>query len=531
MAVAGMVLLITCANIASLLLARGLVRRREMSIRVVLGAGRLRIVRQTMVESMCLAAMGSLAGLVAAIGTNWFLELYLAAAPLPVAIGMNLAIDKRVLFFAFCAALFTTLVFGAFPAISASKPDLLPAIKGVEALGHPRFKWFSPRKLYVMGQVAISFVLVVISGLFIHALQNANKMEAGFEVRGLLSARLYMAESQFTELAARNLLDRALERVRAMPGVQSATVSYASPFISSSDCILPLIQKGELGNQTVGENIVAANYFATLGVPLLAGRDFSLLDGESAPRVVVVNDILSRRYFPGQTAIGKRLRVGCACESGKCYNAEIIGVVKNAKYANLDQPAEPYVFVPITQHFARYVSLLIRTRLEPAELAPDLRRNLLGLDSRLQVYDADALSDQIGHSFWLLRWETTLIGGFGGLALVLAAVGLYGIVSTSVTQRTKEIGIRMALGARREDALQLILVSVLGLTLTGVAVGLGGSFLITRLLQGHLYGLNATDPITFVASVLLWAAVALIASYIPVRRATRVDPTVALRYE
>ena len=195
-----------------------------MSIRVVLGAGRLRIVRQTMVESMCLAAMGSLVGLVAAIGTNRFLELHLAAAPLPVAIGMNLAIDKRVLFFAFCAALFTTLVFGAFPAISASKPDLLPALKGVEALGHPRFRWFSLRKLYVMGQVAISFVLVVISGLFIHALQNANKMEAGFEVRGLLSARLYMAESQFTALAARNLLDRALERVRAMPGVRSATV-------------------------------------------------------------------------------------------------------------------------------------------------------------------------------------------------------------------------------------------------------------------------------------------------------------------
>ena len=531
MAVAVMVLLITCANIASLLLARGLVRRREMSIRVVLGAGRLRIVRQTMVESMCLAAMGSLAGLVAAIGTNWFLELRIAAAPLPVAIGMNLAIDKRVLFFAFCAALFTTLVFGAFPAISASKPDLLPALKGVDALRHPRFRWFSPRKLYVMGQVAISFVLVVISGLFIHALQNANKMEAGFEVRRLLSARLYMAEPQFTELAARNLLDRALERVRAMPGVLNATVSYASPFISSSDCILPLIQQGELRNQTAGENIVGANYFATLGVPLLAGRDFSLLDGESAPRVVVVNDILRHRYFPGQSAIGKRLRVGCECESGKCYDADIIGVVRNAKYANLDQPAEPYVFVPITQHFARYVSLLIRTQVERVDLAPDLRTNLLRLDPRLQVYEVDPLSDQIDHSFWLLRWETSLIGGFGGLALVLAAVGLYGIVSTSVTQRTKEIGIRMALGARREDVLQLILASVLGLTLTGVAVGLGGSFLITRLFQGRLYGLSPTDPTTFAGSVLMWAAVALIASYIPVRRATRVDPTVTLRYE
>jgi predicted permease len=531
MTVATMVLLITCANIASLLLARGFVRRREMSIRVVLGARRLRIVRQTMVESMCLAAMGSLAGLVAAIGTNRFLELRIAAAPLPVAIGMNLSIDKRVLFFVFCATFFTTFVFGAFPAISASKPDLLPVLKGVETLKHPRFKWFSPRKLYVLGQVAISFVLVVISGLFIHALQNATKIEAGFEVRRLLSARLYMAESQFTEIAARNLLDRALERVRAMPGVQSATVSYASPLISPSDCIVPLIKNGEMRPQRVGENIVGADYFATLGVSLLAGRDFSLLDGESAPRVVVVNDILSHRYFPGQTAIGKRLRVGCGCENRKCYDAEIIGVVKNAKYANLDQPAEPYVFLPVTQHIARYVSLLIRTEVVPDELAPHLRRNLLGLDSRLQVYAVDTLSDQIDHSFWLLRWETSLIGGFGGLALVLAAVGLYGIVSTTVTQRTKEIGIRMALGARREDLLQLILTSILGLTLTGVAFGLGGSLLITRLLQGHLYGLNPADPITFVASVLLWALVALIASYIPVRRATRVDPTVTLRYE
>jgi predicted permease len=531
MVVAAMVLLIGCANIASLLLARGLVRRREMSIRVVLGAGRLRIVRQTMVESMCLTAVGSLAGLVAAICTNRILELHIAAAPLPVAIGTNLAIDKRVLFFSFCAAFFTTLIFGAFPAISASRPDLLPALKGIEAFRHPRFRWFSPRKLYVMGQVAISFVLLVISGLFIHALQKANNMAAGFEVRRLLSVRLYVAEPQFTEPAARNLLDRALQRVRAIPSVKSATVSYASPFISSSDCILPLIRQGELPNQAVGENIVGTNYFATLGVPLLAGRDFSLLDGASAPRVVVVNDILSHRYFPGQIAIGKRLRVGCACENGKCYDAEIIGVVKNAKYANLDQPAEPYVFVPITQQFARYVSLLIRTQVEPADLAADLRRDLLALDPRLQVYDVGALSDQIDHSFWLLRWETSLIGGFGGLALLLAAVGLYGIVSTSVTQRTKEIGIRMALGARRGDVLQLILASVLGLTLTGVVVGLGGSFLITRLLQGHLYDLNPTDPITFVASVLLWAVVALIASYFPVRHATRVDPTVTLRYE
>jgi putative ABC transport system permease protein len=175
--------------------------------------------------------------------------------------------------------------------------------------------------------------------------------------------------------------------------------------------------------------------------------------------------------------------------------------------------------------------LLIRTQVEPADLAADLRRDLLALDPRLQVYDVGALSDQIDHSFWLLRWETSLIGGFGGLALLLAAVGLYGIVSTSVTQRTKEIGIRMALGARRGDVLQLILASVLGLTLTGVVVGLGGSFLITQLLQGHLYDLNPVDPITFVASVLLWAVVALIASYFPVRHATRVDPTVTLRYE
>lgn len=531
MAVVAMVLLITCANIANLLLVRGIGRRHEMAIRIALGAGRLRMVQQTMIESLWLALLGGAVGMVAANWTNQYLEANIARAPLPITVGTTLAMDGRVLAFALCAAVLTTLAFGIVPAVQASRPDLVPALKGEPAADRLHRRWLSLRNLYVMAQVTISLMLLIVSGLFIRALRNASRIDPGFDPRPVLSMRLYVARPEFTDPAARDLYHRALDRVRALPGVRNATLSYSSPFISASDCVAAPTPSGDVRAVMAGSNIVATNYFATLGIPLLSGRDFTRADGPDAPAVVIINDVLARKYFPGEDPIGKRVRVGRGCEQGQGTDAEIVGVAKDARYAVLDRAAQPYVFFSFTQRFARYIAMLIRTDGGPAILAPAIRKELLDLDHRLRIYEVITLPDQMDKSLWQVRWEASMLGVFGALALLLAAAGLYGVIASAASQRMKEFGIRMALGARRRDVLGLVLANALVLTAAGVALGLAGSFAFTRLLRGFLYGLSPTDTVTFAAAALLWAAVALVASYVPARKAMRVDPMVALRYE
>jgi predicted permease len=531
MAVVAMVLLIACANIANLLLVRGIGRRHEMAIRLAVGAGRFRIVQQTMIESMWLALLGAALGVVAANWTNGFLEASIARAPSPITVSASLNMDGRVLAFVLCAAVLTTLVFGMVPAIQASRPDLVLALKGDQTAGRRHRRWLSLRNLYVIAQVTISLMLLIVSGLFIRALGNAGRIDPGFDPRPVLSMRLYVAKSEFTEPAARDLYHRALDRVRALPGVQNATLSYTSAFISASECVAAPNPGGDVRALMAGSNIVAANYFATLGIPRLAGRDFTRADGADVPAVVIVNDVLARKYFPGQDPIGRRLRVGRGCDQGRGSDAEVIGVAKDARYAALDRPPQPFVFFPFTQRFAGYVAILVRTHGDPAIPAPAIRKELLDLDHRLRIYEVTTLSDQKDKSLWLVRSEATMLGAFGVLALLLAAVGLYGVIASAARQRTKEFGIRMALGARRRDVLRLVLANALMLTAVGVALGLAGSLAFTRLLRGFLYGLSPTDTVTFAAAALLWIAVALVASYVPARRGTRVDPTVALRYE
>jgi predicted permease len=531
MAVVAMVLLIACANIANLLLAHGIMRRREMAIRVAVGASRLRIVRQCLVESLLLALLGTAFGVLAAYWTNRYLEAKIAAAPGMIAVGAALAIDWRVLAFAFGATLLTTLVFGIVPAIQASKPDLIPALKGENSADHSRHHWFRLRNLYVLAQVTVSLMLLIVSGLFIRALHNASGLNPGFDAGRVLSVRLYLAKPDFAEPAGIDLYNRALDLVRALPGVRNATLSYASPSISSSECVAVPSRGGEARALTAGSNIVGTHYFATLGVPLLAGRDFTRADGPGAPEVVIVNDVLARSYFRGQNPIGMRVRVGRGCERAQGSEAEIIGVARDARYATLEPAAKPYVFFPVAQRFAGYTALLVRTEGAPTALGGVVRKKLLDLDNRLRIYEVIGLQEQMDESLWLVRWEAALVTAFGGLALVLAAVGLYGVIASTVSQRTSEIGIRMALGAHPGQILRLVIANALGMTGVGVALGLVASLALTGLLRGFLFGLSPTDPGTFGGAVLLWIAIASLASYVPARRAARTNPLETLRHQ
>jgi len=527
MAVVGLVLLITCANVANLLLARGVARRREVSIRLALGAGSGRIFRQMLVESLLLSLIGAAAGLAAAQGTNRILERALSSAPSPIAIGASLPLDGRVLVFVLLASIVTTVLFGLLPALQSSKPDVVSALKGNEVFS--RNRRFTLRNLSAVAQVTLSLVLLIMAGLFIRALENASRIDPNFDPQKLLSARIYVAPAEFNEEAGRSLFRRVIERTRSMPGVRNATFSYASPMLTMPECVMP--EAGSAPSIAAGANIIGPDYFSTFGIPLVRGRAFNPGDHSSVPAVVIVNEALAHHYWPGRDPIGNRVRVGRGCDAGKGTVAEIVGVVKDAQYAALENPVRPYVFFPLEQRFAGYLALVIQTERDPAAWAPNLRKELKAVDGRLRIYDVDALSDQMDKSLWQTRWEASLLGAFGAIALVIASVGLYGVIAFAARQRTREFGIRMALGAERRDVLRLVTGDALLLAVAGVGLGLLIALAATNLLRGFLYGLSPTDSTTFVGAALLWTAVSLIASGVPAYRATKVDPLVALRYE
>lgn len=531
--VVALVLVIGCANVANLLLAHGMVRRREIAIRTAVGASRTRIVRQCLVESVLLASLGTLLGLVTANWMNRYLEARIASVPLIITIGARLPIDGRVLVFACAATIVTTLLFGVLPALQTSKPDLVPALHGEASAGRSSHRWFAPRNLCVLAQIIVSLMLLIVSGLFVRALHNATVIDPGFDPQHLLSLRLYLAKPAFTESTGLVLYDRALDLVRSMPGVRNATLSYSSPVLSSTECVANIPAPGRPADALIaGSNTVGTNYFATLGIPLLTGRDFTPADTSTAPPVAIINQTVARTYFPRQSPVGMRIRVGQGCAQGAGSELEIVGVAKDARYAaTRDALAKPYVFFPLAQHYAGYTALLVRTGNAPAALAPVIRKKLLDLDTRLRIYEVIGLKQQMDDSLWEVRWEAGLVTGFGILALILATVGLYGVISSVVAQRTRELGIRMALGAKRHQVLRVIMNNALILTGIGILMGLLAAMALTRVLRGLLYGLSPTDPVTFLVAVLLWICIAAIASYIPARRAVSINPLETLRHQ
>ncbi len=527
MVVVGLVLLIACANIASLLLARAAVRQRETAIRQALGATRPRLVRQWLTESVLLGIAGGGLGLLLALWANQLLISYLQTTPLA---SLELGLDWRVLAFTLGVSVATGIVFGLAPALQASRLDIVMALKSEDAarVGSRRSRL---RAVFVTAQVTLSVVLLIGAGLFIRSLQSANTIDPGFRVDRALTVPINLGLLRYKETEGENFYLNLLARVEAQPGVERASlVRFAQLGFSYAQFqVFPEGQsrgKADEGINT-GFNVVGPNYFKTMETPLVRGRDFTEADRKGAPGVVVLNETLANTLWQGQDALGKRVSVS----EPEGPFLEVIGVARDGKYRSLGEPPHPYVYQPLLQSYDPKMTLVVRTTAEPQSVATAVREQIRALDANLPVADVKTLRDQLDLSLFPSRVAAWTLGGFGVLALLLAAIGIYGVVSYSVAQRTREIGVRMALGAKERDVLRLVLGEGLFVIAVGLALGLLLAIASTRVIVGFLYGVGATDPVTFIGVPLLLGFIALVASYIPARRATKVDPLVALRYE
>ncbi|MCG3161862.1 MAG: hypothetical protein JMDDDDMK_03077 [Acidobacteria bacterium] len=527
MAVVGLVLLIACANVAGLMLARGVARRKEMAIRLAMGAGRWRVARQLLTESLLLAVAGGAVGLLLA---PWLVTLLVKTqARLSVAETLlGDSIDWRVMAFTALATLLAGIVFGVAPAWQSARADLVPALKEESGVSGQRERRFGFRSLLVAAQLALAIVTLTGAGLCIKSLRNLLAIDPGYRTESVLVAPLDLDEKKYDKARGSELQRQFLERLSALPGVESASYGLVMP-LSGSRYMSSLFVDGHqpLPDEQMAfdTNFVGPRYHETMGIGIVAGRGFTEQDRAGAPGVVIVNETMARRLFPGENPLGKRLRVGAGAPP-----LEIIGVARDIKHHDLTETPIPHFDLPALQRgYDSYTNFVMRVKARTADLIPSVRGELLALDSSLQADKINPLSEQIGKALSAMRLASTLIGIFGLVALLLAALGLYGVMSWMVSRRTREIGVRVALGAQSGDVLKLILKQGMLLVGVGAAAGLGAAFLATRLIESLLYGVSRTDLATFAMVALLLAVVALLACWIPARRATKVDPMIALR--
>jgi len=535
LAVTGIVLLIACANVANLLLARASARRKEIAVRLALGAGRLRLVRQLLTESVLLALVGGLGGLLLAV---WAVEL-LKATPPPVGIfsfNLDFSLDGRVLGFTAALSLLTGIVFGLAPAWQAARPDILPVLKDEAYATAQGGRRFNLRSALVVAQVALSLVLLLCAGLFLRSLQRMQSVDPGFDAERLLTASLDINLLRYTTAQGREFYRQIIERVESLPGVERASLARVVP-ISGGGRQTNFILDGQPeapdggrnpGNQlTSATNVVGLKYFETMGIALLQGRDFSTQNADGAPGVVVINEAFARHYFNGENPVGKRMRVGIPSPAWR----EIVGVVRDSKYRTLSEDPTPFIYQPLAQNHETGMALLVRTAGDPSSVAAGVRSAAHSLEKNLPLNDLQPLGSLLSSALYPARMGAALLLVLGSLALALAAVGLYGVMAYTVAQRTREIGVRMALGAQTRDVLRLVFKEAMTLVAVGMAIGWLGAAALARLLAGFLFGISALDAVTFAAIPVVLALVALLASYLPARRAARIDPLLALRVE
>jgi putative ABC transport system permease protein len=529
----GFVLLIACANVANLLLARVGVRQKEIAVRTALGASRLRIVRQLFTESMMLSVGGGAAGLLIAVwGVNWLVSL----APKTIPRVHEIAVDPRVICFTLLISVATSLLFGLAPALQASRPDLTGALKegGRGSAGLLRNRL---RSALVISEVALSLVLLIGAGLMIRSFAKLNQVDPGFNPDRVFTAGVSLLRSKYPDdERVASFYSQLLERAAATPGIESAGAISDLPLLGSntSDSFTiegrPPVAKQE--EPSTEYHVVTPRYFESMGIPLLAGRDFAGTDTKQSPNVVVINQTFARRHFAGESPLGHRLRL----QGQERDPLLIVGVVGDVRQLGLDKQPVPEAFVPFLQDplsetYQRSMTIVARTKSAPGAVAGSLRAALTSLDKSLPVYDLKPMTEYLRDSLARRRFNLILLTAFSGVALALAAIGIYGVISYGVTQRTHEIGIRMALGAEKVDVLWLVVRQGMVMALGGVAIGLLASFALTRLMESLLFGVSVTDPLTFSVIALLLTCVALLACFIPARRATKVDPMIALRYE
>jgi putative ABC transport system permease protein len=527
-AVVGVVLLIACANVANLLLARAAARRREMSLRAALGAGRGRLVRQLLTESVVLSAAGGALGLLLA---HAGLKGLLAVVPSSFILFRHVGVDGDVLLFSLVLAVGCGVLFGLAPALHASRANLNEAFVARGASAFAASGRFTARNVFVVAQVALSIVLLVAAGLLTRSLIGLQRLDPGFDPRGVLTMEFRLPATKYTEDAqAAAFMERAIAEIRRVPGVRSAALARAVPF-SYNGATAGYVVEGREPAPGVEPpesqlNTVTPEYFATLGIPLRAGRDFAGADRADAPPVVVVNEALARREWPDQSALGRRLR---AADGGPWLT--VVGVVGNAKHYGLGDAPVAQAYLPYAQTPGIFASVVARTAGDPLALAPAVRAAIWSVDRDQPVWKIRTLETMIRDTLGQQRFTMGLVAGFAAVALLLAGIGIYGVMSYAVAQRTQEVGVRLALGAQRGEVLRLVVRQGLALTGVAVAVGLVGALAAARVLASQLHGVSTADPLTFAAVPMVLGAVALVATYLPARRASRLDPMVALRYE
>lgn len=528
MGVAVIVLLIACANVTNLLLARATKRKREIAIRLAMGASRARLIKQLMTESLMLSLAGGTIGFFVAIWSKDVLRSLVPFGGGPNQQGFS--IDPRVLFFALAVSVVSGLLFGLAPAVQASRPDLVPTLKGDLTLrvGSRGF-WPYLRKSLVVLQVGLSLFALITAGLFVRSLQKAQSVNPGFNPENVVLMAFNLGREGYTEPQGRNFHRQVIERIKAVPGVLNATIARDRPFGGGFQrSVFIEGQEPPPGGRgvLVQTNNTGTGFFETLGVSLLRGRDFTENDNQQSPKVMIINQAMAARFWPDQDPVGKRLKL-----FGDQDFREVVGLVTDTKYNSLTEPRRAFMYIPLQQEYVPQINVHVRTSSDAKGLVAALRNEVQQLDPSLLVLNVQTLSERVENSLGGERSQATLLGSGGILALILAAIGLYGVMSYSVAQRTREIGIRMALGAGRGNVMGLVLKQGVMLVSAGVVLGLGAAFVITRLLASLLFGVSAVDPITFAGTSAVLIVVALIASYVPARRATKVDPIIALRYE
>lgn len=528
----GLVLLIACANFANLLLARAAARRQELVIRAALGAGRGRLIRQMLTESTVLSMVGGAGGLVLAM---WGVDVLTALKPANLPRLSSIGIDGWVLAFTLAVSILTGVAFGLVPAINATRLEAGEALKESGRTSTGGLARLRARSLLVVSEIALALVLLIGAGLLIKSLWRLRTIDPGFNPGGLLTLRMELPESRYREIPKQTQFrQHVLEQLNAMPGVQAAMISEL-PMSGESlmhnfiiDGREPLAPGSEPELET---RTVAGDYFRTMGIPLLAGRDFTSQDNADSPMVGLVNESFVREYFPNENAIGARIAWARATP---LQWMTIIGIVGDVKHYGLNLPELPAFYgsyIQLNQPWKRWMYVAVRSDQNPATLIAQVKGQIWTVDNAMPITKLRMMSEVMASSLSAQQFNMTLMAIFAGVALILAAVGIYGVVSYSVTQRTHEIGIRMALGAETGDVLSIVLKQGLALAGLGVAIGLVAAFAVSRVMLTLLYGVSPTDPLIFGGISILLAGVALGATFIPARRATKVDPMIALRYE
>ena len=526
MVVVALVLLLACVNLANLLLARATDRRKELAIRVAMGASRARIVRQLVTETVMLSLLGGAGGVFLAAWINALVSSI--KLPTDIALVIDLRLDWRVMLFAFGVSLLTGIGFGLLPAWRSSRPDLVPALKDEKSMGG--FRRSRLRNGLVVVQVALSLMLLVCAGLVVRSLQVAQKTRPGFNPNNAVALSFDLGLQGYPEEKGRAFQKDILKRAQELPGIRAAALVSTLP-LTLDYSYSPIYVEGQPTTGTSSlpvavPNEISPNYFRTMEIPL-RGRDFSDHDDQTESRVAIVNETFAKRFFPNREAIGGRFNF----DGPDKPFWEIVGVAADGKYNSLGEDPKPAFYRPLWRDYSTGATLVGRTSADTASAIGAFRKELQALDPTLPIFNVTTLIDQMNLPLFPYRMAAIVLGSFGVLAIVLAAIGIYGVMSYVVAGRTREIGVRVALGAARRDVLVLMIKQGMSLALLGLGVGLLGAFGIAQLIVRLLFGVDPTDPITFVGVSLLLGLVALLACYLPARRATKIDPLVALRYE